>query len=525
MLKTCTAHAEQLPPEVVATLLEGFLTEPSDYSSSFADLLLDLPAAGAIPLERKLQLLVCGLYNCNPEDCLPFDIFNWVGELPLEMARQLIPCIYQGVIPDGCLWHRQCGPCNDCELIREIAGHSQFGELSVQDNLELLEKARGHGGAEVTALVEAVVEEQHSEEEELLLLRAVLKAYRYSYAGHGDGEPALKELLQKPAMQQLPSDVLEQLLVGLMGAERYEEWETDAEVEAFNCLLSELPVAQELQVDSYLRLVDAACKDYTGEEDSPWIDALIAAKLPAADHVSSQQVVERVLGAAAAGAPGVGGQLLAMLLQRPQDLELPLLQQLAPVVVGFWCWGSRKFAISAGSGGEEEEMGPKGDAVALECCVCRLVSSCSQLPATVVTSMFIAAAAGGRGAAIPAAEGAESAAAAAAAVAAAAAAAAAVQQAGSEGPSMQHQQQGMRHLKGFRALDAAIQARLGQKAYMEVVYEVLLGLVGAVQLPVSSRKLWLQQLMRPGGVLKGAGGLNQEQQLQLLMAALENVFV
>ena len=37
---------------------------------------------------------------------------------------------------------------------------------------------------------------------------------------------------------------------------------------------------------------------------------------------------------------------------------------------------------------------------------------------------------------------------------------------------------------------------------------------------MSSKNLWLQQLVGPDGVLMWAGGLSQDQQEQLLMAAL-----
>jgi len=54
---------------------------------------------------------------------------------------------------------------------------------------------------------------------------------------------------------------------------------------------------------------------------------------------------------------------------------------------------------------------------------------------------------------------------------------------------------------GLKALDAAIETCLGLNACVSVMFEVVLGLEseGAVEPPLSSKKLWLQPLIGPGG--------------------------
>ena len=410
ILESCPAHAEQLPTDVVESWIEGLITGRLWWGTldPFGVEVCCLPAAGAVSPERRLQLLRWGLRNCEFDHgflCGLINLTSWVKELPVEMVRQLIPCIEAS---DECTFAR--GYCSNCGVLMQIAEHPQLGDLSVQDQLQLIERAHGHDDEAVTDIVTAVVKAvgkaQHSDDEGLLLLlQAVLNLSELFT--DSDCLRDVSVLLRNPVLQQLSSEVVEQLLMGLLDA---------GNVGACGCLLSELPAAQRLTVDSYMLLLDRACKGYEGESSSPLLDALAKRyALRERYHLSSQQVAERLVGAVSAGDTGIAYQLVKLLPWSLQGLDVPLLQQLAPVVVGLRC---RESWVRTGFAGPRRRV---------PCNVCDLLKGCSQLPSTTVTSTFMAAAA---------------------------AAAEAVKKAGKAGPSMQQQE--LRHDLGFRYLHTAM---------------------------------------------------------------------
>jgi hypothetical protein len=551
----------ELPQKLLISVVEGYLTYNPwfDYLDRLVEAWLDTALAKDIPSERKLLLLL--MVQDNDIISFPIPMLDWVMDLPIENTHQLIP----GIKPvDGDL--KKCPKaihfdfCKHCEALGALADRPDFGELSLASQLQLLEVSPGHDEETVTRVVAAVAKAAHSDEEYEQLLPAALQAYKFGYCGEG----VLAQLLGKPVLQQLPRGVVEQLLVGVLESEIEDGngWVTEAEAEVMSCVLSVLPAARDLSPHSLLRLMKLASRGYSGESWSSRLEALWDAKLPAAAGVEPQQLVHLVMGAAAAGASGVAYQLLEMLLlllvEIGEGLDLPLLHQLAPVMVGFRCKGGYQVVGPGGhdvdveedvvqeeeqpvqeegegeeervatqqedgdveedqEGGEREDAATQEEGVegerdgeeegsenraALGCIVCALLDCCChQLPPATLTSMFITAAL------------------------AAETKRAIAEEAGVVGPASQHQdeqQQQLPHLEGFRGLAFELEQRLEPSEYVGVVFEVLLGLVGAGQVLRSSRKYWLQQLMKPCGIFKVAGRLSPEQQLQLLMAALDD---
>jgi hypothetical protein len=170
-----------------------------------------------------------------------------------------------------------------------VSEHPQVGELPVESQLQPLKLAPGHYEDTVAKLVGALAEVEYSnEEEQLRVLPAVLRACKFCY--QEGGKQALEELLVNPGLQQLSTDLVEKLLVGVLESEpdhliQDVQW---AEADAVTRILSWLPAAQDLSHNSLLRLMELASKGFRGEGSNPRLRALLDANLPAAADAVDQ---------------------------------------------------------------------------------------------------------------------------------------------------------------------------------------------------------------------------------------------
>jgi hypothetical protein len=115
--KHCPHHMKELPVEVVATLLEGYMTERwGVFCDRFVGDLLDLPAAKDLPAKFKLQMLL-NIQEDNSAARFPWQLSGLVREeLPSEMVQQLIPGIEPGgghlkKCPKTRAWYKPCKHC------------------------------------------------------------------------------------------------------------------------------------------------------------------------------------------------------------------------------------------------------------------------------------------------------------------------------------------------------------------------------------------------------------------------------